>query len=288
MVVLLDEPSFGPSAVWPIVKQDATTRNKQELVKPLDLTYGFPGEVPRARNQRDQDKLLRFFELHATGMSAHAAGRKVGFSEKWAKEYSYQWLKRYHPYVNWLQAHVAQTNVRQLAIEQSDVLNQIAMIGMANDYDYLVFERKGKKITVRWKDLHELTREQMVPIEVRGGRGGKPFTYHWRDRDGKLFELGKSLGMFNERILLEHRHSHLHVSADLSKVPMAQLKALEAEFERLLTHEEPLGAQGSIPSLRGDQDQNAGAGKAAGNGEDLGGEDYQLARRRRTPKPPTR
>jgi len=266
------------------MKQTATTRNKNELVKPLDLTYGFPGELPQAHKGSDQAKLLRFFELHANGMSARAAGRKAGFSEKWAKVYSYQWLKRYRPYVTWLQAHVAQTNVRELAVEQSDVLNQLAAIGMANDFDYLVFERKGKKVVARWKDLHELTREQMTPIEVRGGRGGKPFSYHFRDRDGKLFELGKHLGMFNEKIIMEHRHRHLHVSADLSRVPMKELEAIEAQFERLmLTHEEATDAQGTVPPVRGDQGQNGGPGQAAGNGQDERSPDHQLTRRRRPP-----
>src|SRR6266853_3060680 len=115
-----------------MAKQAATTRNKQELVKPLDLSYGFPGEMPQAHKAGDQAKLLKFFELHANGMNARAAALKAGFTKKWAKDYSYRWLKRYRPYVNWLQAHVAQTNVRELAIEQSDVLNQIALIGMAN------------------------------------------------------------------------------------------------------------------------------------------------------------
>jgi hypothetical protein len=263
------------------VKQSATISNKRELVKPIDLTYGFPGEVPRAANQRDQDKLLKFFEFHATGMSAHAAGRKVGFSEKWAKQYSYKWLKRYRPYVTWLQAHVAQVNVERLAIEQSDVLNQIALIAMANDADYLVFERKGKKVKARWKALHELTREQLAAVEVKRDHAGEPAGYRFRDRDGKLFELGKAVGLFNEKILLEFRHRHLHISADLSRVPMAELEALEAQYEALLTHEEPADAKKSVPAVRGDQGQNGGSGETAGDSEDLGREDHQLTRRRR-------
>src|SRR5206468_6666630 len=106
----------------------------------------------------------------------------------------------------------------------------------------------------------------------------------FRDRDGKLFELGKSLGMFNEKILMEHRHHHLHVSADLSKVPMAKLEALEAQFEQLmLTHEEATDAPRSVPPVRSDQGANGGAGETAGSGEDLGREDHKLTRRRRPP-----
>src|SRR5205807_9623117 len=176
--------------------------------------------------------------------------------------------------------------VRQLAIEQSDVLNQIALIGMANDFDYLVFEKKGASVVVRRKRLDELTREQMVAIEVMGGQSTKAnaLQYKFRDRDGKLFELGKAMGLFNEKILLEHRHSHLHLSADLSKVPMSELEAIEAQFERLLTQEGPTDATPErVPPVRGDQGANGGGGETPGSGEDLGREDHKLTRRRRPP-----
>jgi hypothetical protein len=269
------------------MKQDATTRNKAALPQPIDLTYGFPGEVPRARNNHDQQKLLRFFELYAAnGMHVRQAALEAGFSEKWARTYSFQWIKRYRPYAEWLQAHVAQTNVRQLAIEQSDVVNQIALIGMANDQDYLVMTRKGNKVEVRWKEIHELTREQLAAVVVTGGRNKKPFAYRFRDRDGKLFELGKSIGLFNEKVILEHRHRHLHVTADLSKVPMAQLEAFEAQFEAMLTHEEPANAQGSVPAVRGHQGEDARAGQTNGGSQDQRRQDHQLSRGNGSPKPP--
>lgn len=268
------------------MKQTATTSNSRELAKPIDMTYGYPGELPKAGNGKDQEKLLKFFELHASGVSARKAGIEAGFSEKWAKQYSYQWIKRYRSYVDWLQAHVAQVNVEHLAIEQSDVLHQIALIGMANDFDYLVFERRGKRTVARFKGLHELTREQMVAIEVMRASDGSPKGYRFRDRDGKLFELGKSLGMFNEKVILEHRHRHLHVTTDLSKVPMAALEAFETQFEQLLlTHEESPDAQGRLPAVRGNKGQNGGSRQTAGGGQDQGGQDNQQPRRGRAPKP---
>lgn len=269
------------------MKQTATTSNKQTAVAlPIDLTYGFPGELPAANTSGDTTRLRQFFLHYATGMNARQAARKVGFSEKWAKQYSYQWLKRYADYVKWLQAHVAQVAVEELALEQSDVLRQIGAIAMANDYDYLVIDRTRTKPVVRRKRLDELTREQMAAIEVVLDPKGNPTRYRFRDRDGKLFELGKHLGMFNEKVILEHRHRHLHVSADLSKVPMARLEAIEAQYEALLTHEEPVNAQGRLPAVRGHQGKNGGAGEAAGNGKDLGGEDHQQPGRRGPSKPP--
>ena len=72
----------------------------------------------------------------------------------------------------------------------------------------------------------------MVAIEVTGK--GDELSYRMRDRDARLQDLGRHLGLFNERIILEHRHRHLRTTVDLSKVPMERLEALEAQFEELL------------------------------------------------------
>ena len=208
-------------------------------VAPIDLTYGFPGKLPTVGRGQSNTRLLQFFEQYVRIGDAQAAARAAGYSDSWAKQTSYKYLKEHREYVTWLQAHVAQQLAKQIGIDQEAVVRQIAAIAMANDYDYLVFEKdNGGKVLVRRKRLDELTREQIVAIEVTGGRRGKPFSYRFRDRDGKLFELGKSLGLFNERIILEHRHRHLHATVDLSRVPLERLEALEAQFEELLAIED--------------------------------------------------
>lgn len=215
-----------------MAKQLATRRNNA----PIDMTYGFPGDIPKVvgHGMAGQQKLLQFFAYYATGLNAREAARKAGFGEKWAKQTSYTYLKEHPDYVKWLQAHHAQTQVKQLSIEQSDVVAEIARIGLANEDDYLVrFEDKDKKPTARRKHVHELTREQLTAVVVFT-TATNTLDWKWRDRDGKLFELGKHLGMFNEKIILEHRHRHLHMAFDLSKVPLNELEALEGQFEVLL------------------------------------------------------
>ncbi|SRR6266513_4799183 len=215
----------------------ATTRNASD-VAPLDLTYGFPGKLPTVGRGQNNRRLLQFFEQYVRIGDAQAAARAAGYSDSWAKQTSYKFLKEHREYVTWLQAHVAQQLAKQIGVDQEAVVQEMARIAFANERDYLVFEKdkNGGKVLVRRKRLDELTREQMVAIEVTGK--GDKLSYRMRDRDARLQDLGRHLGLFNERIILEHRQRHLRATVDLSKVPMHDLEALEAKFEELLAIED--------------------------------------------------
>lgn len=215
--------------------------NKRKPLTPemLDLTFGFPGEVPHGTASTDMKRLLQFFVEYTRDGNAIAAGLRAGYSQVWANVRSYQYLKKYPDYVRWLQAHAAQQIVKQIAIDQDVVLQEIARIGMLNEYDYLVIEPQPEKDgkpqipKVRRKRLDELTREQMTAIKVRthGDKGG--LSYTMRDKEGKLTELAKHVGILNEKIILERRTLHLH-KHDYSALSMDQLEELERRFEEAL------------------------------------------------------
>lgn len=210
-----------------------------ELDRPsVDMTHGFPGRIPR--KQQQQAFLIEF----AKSGSQKDAAALVGYSGAWAKVHSPGLIKQYSDYVTWLQAARAQVLVKQFDVDQKMVLDEMVRIAFANEYDYLVFYEKdelddkkqktGRKLpTARRKFVHELTREQMSAVIVVPRANGE-VDWRWRDRDGKLFELGKHLGMFNEKLIHEHRHRHLHAHFDLSKASMPELESLENQFQDLL------------------------------------------------------
>lgn len=221
------------------MKQVATTSNKPEV----ETKFGFPGRMPEGRHQAKQTAfLIEFAKLGNQQQAAKAAG----YSPAWANAYAGQLIERYRDYVTWLQASRAQALASEVSVDQKMVLDEMARIAFANEYDYLVFYEKdefdetskkktGRKVPwARRKYVHELTREQLTAVVVfrRSDNGG--LDWKWRDRDGKLYELGKHLGMFNEKIIMEYRHRHLHAHFDLSKATMPELEALEAQFEALL------------------------------------------------------
>lgn len=210
---------------------------------PVDMTYGFPGLLPTLKTSGKTTQLLQFFVHHAQGDDIRTAARKVGYSERWAKGYSYGYTKKYRDYLMWLQAHFAQAVVKKIGIDQERVLEEIESIAMANLADYMLIDRPPAPAapTYRFKRLDELTVEQLRAVEPLSNAKGQLVGWEFRDRDAKLSELAKTMGLLNEKVILEHRHRHLHVHTDLSKVPMQQLEALEAQFEEVLLigHEKP-------------------------------------------------
>lgn len=209
-------------------KKAVTTQPAQAI----DLRYGLPPSIPK------DPRLRKFLETYAQNNNARLAAQEAGYSEKWGRVNAYDMLKRYGDYVTWFQAHMAQEKAKNIAIDADAVLQEIAAIAFVNEYDYLVFEqteREGKTVTtVRRKRLDELTREQMRAIKVTTTKEGA-LDYELRDKEGRLIDLGKHLGLFNEKVILEHRHRHLHATiGDLSKVPLDKLEAIEAEFEEII------------------------------------------------------
>jgi len=210
-----------------------------ELNRPsVDMTHGFPGRIPR--KQKHQIFLIEF----AKSGSQKEAAAAAGYSAVWAKAWSKKLIQQYSDYVAWLQAARAQVIVKEIDVDQKMVLDEMVRIAFANEYDYLVFydkeevddnnKKTGRKVPAcRRKFVHELTREQMSAVIVVQRADGA-VDWRWRDRDGKLFELGKHLGMFNEKLIHEHRHRHLHAHFDLSKASMGELEDLEGQFQKLL------------------------------------------------------
>lgn len=222
--------------------RNKTATDVQQIL--IDMRYGFPGEMPSLKTSGQTAKLLEFFVLVARGMNKREAGLKVGYSLKWANTYSSGYMKRYADYVAWLQAHFAQKAAGKITIDQERVLEEIESIAMANWHDYLIHETVKGKVVSRMKRLDELSKEQMRCIELIGTGGPKSvLSYKFRDRDGKLTELAKTMGLLNEKVIMEHRHRHLHVHTDLTKVPLQTLEALEAQFEEILMIEHKPAAE---------------------------------------------
>lgn len=201
------------------------------------MTYGFPGQIPQAGRGKDRTKILKFFEFHAKGLNVRESANKAGLSDTWAHKHSWGYLKKYADYLQWLQAHFAQVAAKTIDVDQERVLQEMAAIAFVNEYDYLVFEKDNVgRVRARRKRLDELTREQMIAIKVyrRPGSGKEEILdYKLRDKEGRLLDLGKKLGFFNQKLILEHRRLHIH-KFDLSQVPLEQLEELERQYEAVL------------------------------------------------------
>lgn len=225
-----------------MAKQPATRRNKPLATRPVekvDLTFGFAGKIPASARQ------MAFIVEWAKGGQIAAAAKTAGYSHDWARSHGPKILKQYHDLVAWLQAARAQAIVKTITVEQKDVLDEMVRIAFANEQDYIVIEDRlldGTTTTekrARRKRVDELSRDQLAAVVVHR-RGKDGVDWRWRDRDQMLALVGKHVGMFNEKIIMEHRHRHLHATFNLSKTSMKDLEAIEAQFEVLLEQQEDL------------------------------------------------
>lgn len=213
------------------MKQDATARNKTVAATAV------PRVVAVGRSKPEQ--VLKFLQEYLKDHNARAAALRAGFSEKWAKTHSYSHLARNQAYLEHLGAEVAKANAKRIAIELEPVLDRLALIAFANEQDYLVFEKpEGKPDAApvaRKKRLDELTRDQMVAVVVFRRPGTGELDYKLRNVEGRLLDLAEHLGAFNAKLILEHRHAHMHAHLDLTHVDQGQLDELEAGLEKMLT-----------------------------------------------------
>jgi len=182
-----------------------------------------------------------FCEEYIRDFNITQAALRAGYTEKYAGHRCHEIVRKYADYIKWLQAHVAVESAERIAIDQEQVLRRLARIAFANEYDYLVIEEvqtpDGEVVRrARRKELHELTRDQMEAIRVK--RVGDDLDYELLDVEGQLVNLGKHLGLFNDKLIFEHRHKHLHANIDLTGVSEDRLVALEAQFAELLAGDE--------------------------------------------------
>lgn len=182
------------------------------------------------------EQVIKFLQEYLKDHNARGAARRAGFSEKWAKNHSYSHLQRNEAYLAHLGKAVAREAAKLIAIDLEPVLQELAHIAFANEFDYLTFEKTtaGTEMIARKKRLDELTREQMIAIRVFKRPDGT-LDYTLRNKEGRLIDLGKHLGAFNEKLILEHRHAHMHAHLDLSRTSQKDLDAIEAELEKMLT-----------------------------------------------------
>src|SRR5690554_4446287 len=93
----------------------AKSEPEPQLPATLDTRYGLPPFVPT--EERD----LQYCQARARGKSQLEAARAAGYSEKTARHKAHQIEARSREYIDWLIAHQAQANAKQIAIELEPV-----------------------------------------------------------------------------------------------------------------------------------------------------------------------
>lgn len=206
--------------------------------------------VPEFTGAMPTKGIKLFIDQYLVDFNGAQAAIRIGRTAKWSETHGSQALKKYAGYVAWMQKIHAVENASKIAMAQEEIFAEMEIFARANIQDYFDFrtvefqevsDKKGekpkmikKKIRI-WKDPGDLTREQAAAVKrVVLSDDGQVKDYVLYDKDSNLVSLGRHLGMFSEKVILEHRHKHLHVKADLSKMPMDKLLEIENEFAQYL------------------------------------------------------
>lgn len=195
--------------------------------------------VPEFTGKMPTQGIKRFLDQYMTDFNAAQAAIRSGHSAKWSESHGLKALKQYADYVEWRQRVHALENAKRISMDQESIFAEMELIARANIQDYFTFrlvEFKEGKTTAKkkirmWKPPEELTRDQAAAVKrVVLNADGEVMDYILYDKDSNLFSLGRHLGMFSEKVILEHRHKHLHMKADFSKMPIEKLLEMEKEF----------------------------------------------------------
>lgn len=159
------------------------------------------------------------------------AAKEAGYAA-WQHE-GLRLKKKFLPWLSENKKLVEQEVAREIVYDQKDLLNEMAGIGFANVLDYVVVElveKEGKQVKVfKQKPIDQLTRRQASAVSEVCFVNGE-VNYKIPDPGEKyryLYSLAKNLGLFNDKLIMEFRHAHLHKSLDFKDASTDELKQLE-------------------------------------------------------------
>lgn len=213
-------------------KQDAT-----------NSTAVVVNQVPDFIGKKPKGKLAKFCREYIVDFNILQAAKRTGYAASWANSAGSRIVREQADYINWLQKIYAVENAKFVSMSQEEILHEMEQIARANIQDYFTWEtvemKVGKKTAQKkirtWKDPADLTRDQAAAVKrVVLSAEGKVMDYILYDKDNAQFNLGRHIGMFSEKVILEHRHKHLHVKMDFSKVPIELLEKSLSEMEKYL------------------------------------------------------
>jgi phage terminase small subunit len=181
------------------------------------------------------DQEIKFANHSDVVTNAFKAALACGYSESYAKKNSSKLRERLFPLIK----QVQEKRARKGGISAARIQTELAAMGFSNVLDYVVVDEKTG--TTRPKGLHELTRSEAAAIQEyeletiypeEDGVEFEPYTILKRikliDKRSALIDLGKTLGMFNEKMqmILRTQDTKKRV-VPLEDIPTDDLEAIE-------------------------------------------------------------
>lgn len=178
------------------------------------------------------------------GMTPHAAMLDAGYSKNTANVESHKLAKNLRPFFAFLQEKKNEVAATQYDATTQRILHEMSAIGLQNVKDYIRVVTVEGIPQVIGKSVDELTHDQALAVESwemewidtdDGPAINYQYTLH--DKANALVNLGRHLGMFSEKLMLDLNMRQSQARAlDFSAMPQDELeeviKILEGIQER--------------------------------------------------------
>jgi len=174
------------------------------------------------------------------GDSMLEAAIAVGYSKTYAHSSSHVLAKKLNPFIVFLQEKKNETAAKKFDVTTDRVLREMAAIGLQNWKDYVTAVEVDGVPYLIGKPLNELTDLQALAVqswsieevECDDGTIALDYRYVLHDKSNALLNLGKHLGMFSEKLMLDlNMRKSQSKAIDFSALPQDKLadviKALE-------------------------------------------------------------
>ena len=148
------------------------------------------------------DKQRRFCEEYLIDLNATQAAIRAGYSKKTANEQGCQNLAKLNIQA-YLQKLMAERSART-EIDADNVVRELGKLAFSNIGDYVTFGPEG----VTLKPSKDLTNEQRACISAVSEmviKDGRTVRFKLHDKTKNLELLGRHLGLFNNKLDIEHQ-----------------------------------------------------------------------------------
>jgi hypothetical protein len=201
------------------------SRRNQDNPREKKTKNGYKSGFPATARQRI------FCETYVKTWNAKNAALEAGYSETYSTSNAHRLVHELMPYIAQLQGD----KEKELApITANTVSKELTAIAIANvdDYHEVYFDEKEKKQRVRGRAWGDLTREQKMAVEDYWYDEFGNLRYTLHNKPEALVHLGKYLGMFNDKLIIERRNVDVQARFDFSGMSMVDLKQLEKLLDR--------------------------------------------------------
>lgn len=181
------------------------------------------------RNTRGWPKTKQQYDLCqgivVEGLSQADAGRAAGYAKMTVDKKLSTIVKGLEPYLAHLQESKREVIEKNWEVTVDRVVDELASIGFVNPKDYIRIVTYRDIPMAIGKPIHELTDRQALAISswerhLIATDEGPAFDYRYTfyGKPAALADMGKHLGMFNEKLILEQRITKVQ-KVDLTQVP---------------------------------------------------------------------